>query len=269
MTEPRPSADNVAIEAHGLGKRYHLYADRGRGRIVDRLASAIRGDPDWMPPEATVWALRDVSFEIPRGTVKGVIGRNGSGKSTLLRILARVTTPTTAHARNHGRVGALFHIGSGFSPEHSGRENIKLSGAILGMDPEVTDSLFDTIVEFSEIGDFIDMPVKHYSSGMYTRLAFSVSAHMAVEIMLVDEVLSVGDSSFKQKSQAYIRNMVQDGRSVLFVSHGIDAIKQLCDSAIVLEDGKLVFDGPTDEAVERYLESARSVRPVIRELEHA
>jgi lipopolysaccharide transport system ATP-binding protein len=200
----------------------------------------------------TIWALHDVSFDVERGEVLGVLGRNGSGKSTLMKILARITSPTEGEALTRGRVGALLEIGTGFHPELSGRDNIALSGAILGMSRREIASVFDEIVDFAEIGLFLDTPVKHYSSGMYLRLAFSVSVNLAAEIMLIDEVLAVGDAAFQLKCRDRIRKAVIEGRTVMFVSHNMTSVAELCNRAIVLEQGRMLFDGSTAEAMDLY-----------------
>jgi lipopolysaccharide transport system ATP-binding protein len=243
---------DIAIEVRGLGKRYRMGTARGAGSLIDRAGAIVRRSASAAEASEHHWALRDVTFHVPTGHVKAVLGRNGSGKTTLMRILARVTAPTEGRAEIDGRVGALFQVGTGFHPELSGRDNIILSGAILGMHPSRTAVLFDEIVAFSEIGDQLDTPVKHYSSGMYTRLAFSVSAHLDAEVMLIDEVLSVGDAGFQAKSRDRIRGIVSDGRTVVYVSHNMRAVQEVCDSAMVLEEGRLVFDGSTDEAVAFY-----------------
>jgi ABC-type polysaccharide/polyol phosphate transport system ATPase subunit len=243
VTDPAP-----AVRVDGLGKRYRIGRRRGNS-LYDRLGRRFVGEDD---PRPTVWAIRDVSFSVPQGHVLGVIGRNGSGKSTLMKILARVTAPTEGVAMTRGHVGALLQVGAGFHPELSGRDNIALSGAILGMSQRDIAAVVDDIIEFSEIGKFIDTPVKHYSSGMYMRLGFGVSAHMSADIMLVDEVLSVGDAAFQQKCQARIREIVEEGRTVLFVSHSMGSVRDLCDSAIVMSGGELVFSGPTGDAVDFY-----------------
>jgi lipopolysaccharide transport system ATP-binding protein len=199
-----------------------------------------------------IWAIRDVSFEVQPGQVLGVIGRNGSGKSTLLKILARITAPTEGSAVLGGRVGALLEVGTGFHPDLSGRQNILLSGTMLGMVPGEIRRCEEAIVDFAEISDFIDTPVKHYSSGMFTRLAFAVAAHLEAEIMLVDEVLAVGDEAFQEKCKSKIREIALSGRTILFTSHDMDAVSRICDAAIVLEHGRLVFNGPADGAVRTY-----------------
>ncbi|MGA7731720.1 MAG: polysaccharide ABC transporter ATP-binding protein, partial [Chloroflexia bacterium] len=201
----------------------------------------------------TIWALKDVSFEVKRGEVVGVIGRNGAGKSTLLKILSRITEPTTGRASIAGRVGSLLEVGTGFHPELSGRENIYLNGAILGMKRAEIERKFDEIVAFSEVEKFIDTPVKHYSSGMYLRLAFAVAAHLEPEILLVDEVLAVGDAQFQKKCLGKIGEVAQEGRTVLFVSHNMAAVTQLCTSGIWLRDGNLDSIGAVDTIVHRYL----------------
>ena len=245
MTDPA-----VAVAATNLGKQYDIGARPGAGRLYDSLAARI--SPGRSTEHPMIWALRDVSFEVSPGRVLGVIGRNGSGKSTLMKILSRVTVPTEGVAIVAGRVGALLQVGTGFHPELSGRENISLSGAILGMTREEIQAVEQQIVDFAEVGRFLETPVKHYSSGMYMRLAFSVSAHLAAEVMLIDEVLSVGDAEFQKKCKARIRQLVADGRTVLFVSHSMDSVQQLCDSTLVLEQGRVVFAGDTAEAVHYY-----------------
>lgn len=245
------SSGTPAIVVRELGKRYQIGARSGTGSLYDRMATTVRRTAvsDGHP---FIWALRDVSFAVPTGHVLGVLGRNGSGKSTLMKILARVTAPTEGSAETRGRVGALLQIGTGFHPELSGRDNIALSGAILGMSSLEIAAVQDRIIEFSEIGRFLDTPVKHYSSGMYLRLAFSVSAHLAADIMLIDEVLAVGDAGFQRKSRDRIRELVAEGRSVLFVSHRLDSVQSLCDSAIVLDEGVLRCVGSTEDCVRMY-----------------
>jgi len=200
-----------------------------------------------------IWALKEVCFEIRRGAVVGIIGRNGAGKSTLLKILARVTKPTTGHADVQGRMGSLLEVGTGFHPELTGRENTYLNGAILGMSKKEVARKFDEIVAFAEIEKFIDTPVKHYSSGMYLRLAFAVAAHLEAEIMLVDEVLAVGDAGFQKKCLGKIGEVSRGGRTVVFVSHNMAAVSQLCDGAIWLRDGQVRFVGLPEQAMAAYL----------------
>jgi lipopolysaccharide transport system ATP-binding protein len=204
----------------------------------------------------TIWALKDVSFEVKEGDVVGIIGRNGSGKSTLLKILSRVTVPTSGYARICGRVGSLLEVGTGFHPELTGRENIYLNGAILGMKKTEIDRKFDEIVAFAEIEKFIDTPVKHYSSGMYVRLAFAVAAHLEPEILIVDEVLAVGDTQFQKKCLGKMQDIsTGQGRTVLFVSHNMDAIRRLCSRCLLLEDGQLIAYGNTASIAAQYLSS--------------
>ena len=205
-----------------------------------------------------VWALDDVSFDLEEGKVLGIVGRNGAGKSTLLKILSRVTEPTKGTVTVRGRVGSLLEVGTGFHPELSGRENIYMNGAILGMKRAEIDKKFDEMVDFSEVGQFIDTPVKRYSSGMYLRLAFAVAAHLEPEILVVDEVLAVGDADFQKKCLGKMNDVAQQGRTVLFVSHNMSAILRLTQEAIVLKKGQLIKRAPTAEAVDFYLSSGQS-----------
>jgi lipopolysaccharide transport system ATP-binding protein len=211
-------------------------------------------------PEA-IWAIRDVSFEVQPGQVLGVIGRNGSGKSTLLKILARITSPTEGIAILEGRVGALLEVGTGFHPDLSGRQNILLNGTMLGMVPRDIRQCEEAIIEFAEIRDFIDTPVKHYSSGMFMRLAFAVAAHLEAEIMLVDEVLAVGDAAFQDKCKSKIQDIARSGRTILFTSHDMEAVSRICDSAIVLDGGRVVYNGDASGAIERYRTIMQIARP--------
>lgn len=219
-----------AISAVGLTKRY-------RG---------APGSGGWIE------AVSDVSFDLGPGEAMGLIGRNGAGKSTLLRILSRVTRPSAGHADVYGRIGALLEVGTGFHPELTGRENTYLSGAILGMSRRDVDTRFDAIVAFAEMGPFIDMPVKHYSSGMYARLGFAVAAHLLPAILIVDEVLAVGDLPFQAKCLAHMHRLTENGTSVLFVSHNLLAVADLCTRALVMNGGRLVFDGPVNAAIADY-----------------
>jgi lipopolysaccharide transport system ATP-binding protein len=205
------------------------------------------------PADEAIWALKDVSFEVNTGEVLGVIGRNGAGKSTLLKILSRITSPSRGEIEVRGRVGSLLEVGTGFHPELTGRENIYLNGAILGMRRSEVARKFDDIVAFAETGKFLDTPVKRYSSGMYTRLAFAVAAHLEPEVLVVDEVLAVGDSAFQQKCLGKMRQVSRHGRTVLFVSHNMTAIKSLCTRAVLIEKGQVGLDGNVDEVVDRYL----------------
>ena len=206
--------------------------------------------------EDVIWALQDVSLKVEPGEVVGVIGQNGAGKSTLLKVLSQITYPTSGRIELRGRVSSLLEVGTGFHPELTGRENIYLNGTILGMTKQEIDSKFDEIVAFSGVKKFIDTPVKRYSSGMRVRLAFSVAAHLEPEILLIDEVLSVGDAAFQKKSLGKMEEVSQQGRTVLFVSHNMGAVRSLCSRVILLEDGRLVEDGPADEVIEKYLQNS-------------
>jgi lipopolysaccharide transport system ATP-binding protein len=210
---------------------------------------AGKEERDWF------WALRDVSFEVSRGEVLGIVGANGAGKSTLLKILSRITDPTEGRAEIRGRAGSLLEVGTGFHPELTGRENVFLNGAILGMRRQEIERKLDEIVEFSGISRFLDMPVKRYSSGMYVRLAFAVAAHLEPEILLVDEVLSVGDQEFQQRCLGRMDEVAQSGRTVLFISHNLAAISALCSRAILLQQGSAIEQGPVDRVLERYIAS--------------
>jgi len=208
----------------------------------------------------TFWALNDVTFDVKQGEVVGIIGRNGAGKSTLLKILSRITQPTRGRAEIYGRVGALLEVGTGFHSELTGRENIYLSGAILGMRKQEIARQFDAIVDFAEVEQFIDTPTKRYSSGMYTRLAFAVAAHLEPEILLVDEVLAVGDASFQKKCLGKMEDVAGEGRTVFFVSHNTQAVRQLCTRCILLEHGQVAADGPTDATLSIYNQRLRDTR---------
>jgi lipopolysaccharide transport system ATP-binding protein len=230
--------------------------------LRDVLATGVKrlGSRRSNQEQATIWALKDVSFDLNKGKVLGIIGRNGAGKSTLLKVLSRVTEPTEGFAEIRGRVGSLLEVGTGFHPELSGRENIYLNGAILGMKRSEIDSKFDEIVDFAEVRTFIDTPVKRYSSGMYLRLAFAVAAHLEPEILVVDEVLAVGDAEFQRKCLGKMSDVAHEGRTVLFVSHNMSAILRLTEETIVLDQGRIVLRAPTPEAVDYYMtsEMARS-----------
>jgi lipopolysaccharide transport system ATP-binding protein len=243
-----------AIEADSLGKRFRLGEDASRQRMLQALKTIVsrRAASD----EHDLWALRDVSFRIEPGEAIGIIGRNGAGKSTLLKLLSRITLPTEGRARIRGRVGTLLEVGTGFHPELSGRDNIFLSGTILGMSYREVAAKFDEIVTFAEVEKFVDTPVKRYSSGMYVRLAFAVAAFLDPEILIVDEVLAVGDISFQRKSLGRLNEASsQLGRTVLFVSHNLQAIRNFCRRVLVLDKGRLVFDGPAEQGIEIYLRS--------------
>jgi lipopolysaccharide transport system ATP-binding protein len=249
---------DVALQVCGLSKQYRL-GEIGRARyetLRDRLAQLPRrmfGAPARArKPDTTIWALDDVSFELERGGTLAVIGRNGAGKSTLLKILARITEPTRGYADIVGRVGALLEVGTGFHPELTGRENVYLNGAILGMRRHEIQARLDEIIGFAEVEQFADTPVKYYSSGMYLRLAFSVAAHMEPEILVVDEVLAVGDLAFQRKCMGKMGAVAREGRTVLFVSHNMGAVTRLCRSGLVLERGRVSYHGPVADAVAHY-----------------
>ena len=246
---------DIAIRAEHLGKQYRIGSPAVSYRTLrETLAERFSAPLRRLSGQAeTIWALRDVSFDVRQGQVIGIIGRNGAGKSTLLKILSRVTYPTTGGAEIHGRVGSLLEVGTGFHPELTGRENILLNGAILGMKRSEIESKFDEIVDFSEVGQFIDTPVKRYSSGMYLRLAFAVAAHLEPEILVVDEVLAVGDAEFQRKCLGKMSDVAQQGRTVLFVSHNMSAILRLTEECLVIEKGTLALRAPTPQAVDFYL----------------
>lgn len=254
---------DLAIRADGLGKRYRLGARQERYRSLrDSLSQAARAGLSRLrrgragrPTAETIWALRDVSFTIRQGEVVGIIGRNGAGKSTLLKLLSRITEPSAGSVDLWGRVGSLLEVGTGFHPELTGRENIYLSGAILGMKRARIVEKFDEMVAFAEVEKFVDTPVKHYSSGMYLRLAFAVAAHLDPEILLVDEVLAVGDARFQRKCLDKMQEVGNQGRTVLFVSHNMPTITRLCPRTIMLGDGQLLGDGPSPQIVAQYLQS--------------
>jgi lipopolysaccharide transport system ATP-binding protein len=259
---------DLVVQSENLGKQYRIGAlQRGYRTLRESLMDAakapgrmirrtIRGEPP--PEDQMIWALRDVCFDVRRGEVLGIIGRNGAGKSTLLKVLSRITEPTAGRVRVSGRVGSLLEVGTGFHPELTGRENIYLNGAILGMRRAEIDQRFDEIVAFSEIEKFIDTPVKHYSSGMFLRLAFAVAAHLTPEILLVDEVLAVGDERFQKKCMGKMQSVGREGRTVLFVSHNMNAIHRLCPRTILLDEGRVRADGETPEVISEYLNADRS-----------
>ncbi len=254
---------DIAIRAEKIGKLYHIGQTVGYKTLRDSLTDAVTAPFRRLRQRSarriaisspnTFWALKDVSFEVKQGEAVGIIGRNGSGKSTLLKILSRITTPTEGYAEIRGRVASLLEVGTGFHPELTGRENIYLNGAVLGMKKAEIACKFDEIVAFSEIEKFLDTPVKRYSSGMYVRLAFAVAAHLEPEILVVDEVLAVGDAAFQKKCLGKMANIAGGGRTVLFVSHNMAAIRSICSRAILLSAGKIVFFGPTNQCVDGYL----------------
>jgi lipopolysaccharide transport system ATP-binding protein len=252
---------DIAIRVNGLSKQYRIGAKQERttrlGEVITKaLSSPIEGIRNlWRPvsEDELIWALRGISFEAHEGETIGIIGRNGAGKSTLLKILARITNPTEGRAELYGRVGALLEVGTGFHQELTGRENIYLKGAMLGMKRHEITRKLDDIVQFAEIGAFIDTPVKRFSSGMGMRLAFAVSAHLDAEVMIVDEVLAVGDIAFQNKCLGKMDEVTQTGRTVLFVSHNMSSINRLCGRTLWMDNGQIVMDGETSQVIEGYL----------------
>jgi lipopolysaccharide transport system ATP-binding protein len=247
----------VAIRVEGLSKRFSIGAAKAHHTLGEALSAACRAPLRRLRRRSlssdVIWALRDVGFEVRRGEVIGVIGRNGSGKSTLLKILSRITSPTAGRVELRGRVGSLLEVGTGFHPELTGRENIELNGAIIGMRRAEILDRFDEIVSFSGVERFLDTPVKRYSTGMRMRLAFAVAAHLEPEILLVDEVLAVGDAEFQRKCLGKMGEVAEGGRTVLFVSHNMAAVKHLCERAILLRNGELFLDGSVADAIHDYL----------------
>ncbi len=251
----------TAIKVENLSKRYLLGAGRASS-IRDALAGVFRSP--WRTKRDELWALNDVCFDVKEGETLGIIGRNGAGKSTLLKILSRITKPTRGRAEIRGRVGSLLEVGTGFHNELTGRENIYMNGAILGMKRTDIDKKFDEIVAFSELEKFLDTPVKHYSSGMYMRLAFSVAAHLEPEVLIVDEVLAVGDIQFQQKCLNKMSSVGSTGRTVLFVSHDLQAVTRICDRTIWLKDGTLKMDAAASATVSTYLHDLSTSGPEVR-----
>lgn len=261
--------NNIAIRCEGLSKQYRIGKRERYKALRDTLTDAMyaplravrsalagRRSSVVNPDDNTIWALNDVSFEVKHGEVVGIIGRNGAGKTTLLKILSRITEPTEGYAEIHGRVGSLLEVGTGFHPELTGRENIYLNGAILGMKKAEIEHQFDEIVAFADVEKFIDTPVKHYSSGMYVRLAFAVAAHLELEILLVDEVLAVGDAAFQKKCLGKMGDVAREGRTVLFVSHNMLSLQSLCTRGILLGSGRISNDASIAAVIEEYLGSA-------------
>lgn len=262
---------NLAIHCEGLSKQYRIGAPYERYKalrdvITDAATAPFRriravtqnGNSNGHQPHAAIddsyiWALDDISFEVDAGDVVGIVGRNGAGKSTLLRILSRITKPTRGRAKVHGRVGSLLEVGTGFHPELTGRENVYLNGAILGMRKTEIGRKFDEIVAFAEVEKFIDTPVKRYSTGMYMRLAFGVAAHMETEVLIVDEVLAVGDALFQKKCFQRMSEIGKHGRTILFVSHNMSALRNICKQAVVIDHGKLVAQGEVNQTIDQYL----------------
>jgi homopolymeric O-antigen transport system ATP-binding protein len=251
------NVSDLSITAEHLGKRYRYQAPEAYKTLRDTLARAFtyrfRGRPATPERDSQFWALRDVSFEVRRGEVLGIVGHNGAGKSTLLKILSGITEPTNGCAAVRGRMASLLEVGTGFHPELTGRENVFLNGAILGMRSDEVRRKFDEIVNFAEVAPFIDTPVKHYSSGMFLRLAFAVAAHLEPEILLIDEVLAVGDAAFQKKCLGKMDQVANAGRTILFVSHNLAAVQQLTRTSLLLEHGQVAALGPTPEVLARYL----------------
>jgi lipopolysaccharide transport system ATP-binding protein len=271
--------NDIAIRVRGISKQYHIgkvqmYKKKRFRTLRDTLTQTFTAPfvraGRLLSGQATgaaelddsIWALRDISFEVTHGEAVGIIGRNGAGKSTLLKILSRITEPTTGFGEIHGRVGSLLEVGTGFHPELTGRENIYLNGAILGMKRVEIERKLDEIVAFAEVEKFVDTPVKHFSSGMYLRLAFAVAAHLEPEILIVDEVLAVGDARFQKKCLNKMKDVGQQGRTVLFVSHNMPAITRLCERSILIEEGKVVVDGPSNQVVSAYLNAGQGTTAV-------
>ena len=259
----RGGEGDLAIRVEGIGKRYHLGSDKGGYELLSEKleraltapARLLRGGPRPEPQaedEQTLWALRDVSFDLHRGEALGLIGRNGAGKSTLLKIMSRITPPTEGRIMEYGRVGSLLEVGTGFHPELTGRENVYLNGAIIGMRKREIQARFDEIVEFSGIERFLDTPVKRYSSGMYVRLAFAVAAHLEPEILIVDEVLAVGDAEFQRKCISKMKSVAHDGRAIVFVSHNVHLVEQLCTRVVLFDGGRMVAEGDPADVIANY-----------------
>jgi lipopolysaccharide transport system ATP-binding protein len=252
---------NYAVEVKNIGKSYQIGALVNQNPTLRDAIVNFASLPKRLmkkqigPKNETLWALRDVSFNVERGQVIGIIGRNGAGKSTLLKILSRITEPSEGIVKIKGRVGSLLEVGTGFNPELTGRDNVFLNGAILGMKKSEIKSKFDEIVDFSGVEKFIDTPVKRYSSGMNLRLAFSVAAHLEPEILVVDEVLAVGDAEFQRKCIGKMSEVSKEGRTIIFVSHDMSAILRLTEEAIVLDQGKMIYQAPSKQAVEHYMSS--------------
>lgn len=267
---------NIAVRARQVGKYYRVCGPLERNplfrdAIISSFKAPLKVFDRNRKAEGGIWALRDVSFDVEKGEVVGFIGRNGAGKSTLLKILSRITPPTEGTVEIQGRVGSLLEVGTGFHSELTGRENIYLSGSILGMRKREIDSNFDEILKFSEIGNFIDTPVKRYSSGMYVRLAFAVAAHLEPEILIVDEVLAVGDFAFQKKCLDKMSSVAREGRTVLFVSHNMVTVQNLCETCYLLDNGRIIKSGPTQEVISSYLntESSLSSEKIWEERERA
>jgi lipopolysaccharide transport system ATP-binding protein len=247
-------SSSPALRVEEVGKRYWVHRERPAASLAEAVTRTIRRGPRKTRSEDEFWALRDVSFGLDRGEALGLIGRNGAGKSTLLKLIARITAPTRGRILAYGRIATLLEVGTGFHPELSGRENVFLNGTILGMRRREIERKLDAIVDFSGVSGFIDEPVKHYSSGMHVRLAFSVAAHLESDLMLVDEVLAVGDADFQRKCMGKMQDVAGEGRAVVFVSHNLNAVQRLCSRALLIESGRLEMDGAPGAVAARYLE---------------
>ena len=246
------SSSDLAISVRGLGKSYTIrHQHESHITLAEQALSRLR-HPLRRPEREAFWALDDVNFDVRHGEVLGIIGRNGAGKSTLLKVLSRITAPTKGEVRLYGRIGSLLEVGTGFHPELTGRENVYLNGSILGMKTKEIDAQFDAIVDFAGVEKFLDTPVKRYSSGMYVRLAFAVAAHLETEIVLLDEVLAVGDAEFQRRSLALLATIAESGRTVLLVSHQMPSVTRVCDSVCLLDRGRLAHFGDTATGIDRY-----------------
>jgi lipopolysaccharide transport system ATP-binding protein len=259
-------SNDLAIRVESLGKMYRIGAKRERYKTFrDTVAGLFGRNGSERPAKIEpFWALKDLSFEVKKGEVVGVIGRNGAGKSTLLKILSRITEPTEGFAEIRGRVGSLLEVGTGFHPELTGRENIFLNGAVLGMKRSEIERTFDEIVAFAEVEHFIDTPVKHYSSGMYLRLAFAIAAHLEPDILIVDEVLAVGDAEFQKKCLGKMKDVAGQGRTVLFVSHNMQAVSTLTTRCLILDSGRFSYTGDTQQGIAHYLQTLQTTELVFR-----
>ena len=258
-------SDENAISVRNIGKSYTLVHNQTKHTTLAEAALDRLRHPFRRQEKETFWALKDTSFDIAQGDVVGIIGRNGAGKSTLLKVLSRITQPTTGEINLWGRVGSLLEVGTGFHPELTGRENIYLNGHILGMRKKEIDRQFDAIVDFAGVEQFLDTPVKRFSSGMYVRLAFAVAAHLDSEILIVDEVLAVGDTEFQKKCLGKMKDVAKSGRTVLLVSHNMAAVGNLCTSALVFRNGQLMFQGDTNQAIAFYAEQNASIARTLRD----
>lgn len=248
----------LAISAENIGKMYEIGATQGYQTFRESIAETLTAPIRWAKGQKRTavtepfWALRDISLDVKQGDVVGILGRNGAGKSTLLKVLSRITAPTTGRAVMRGRMGSLLEVGTGFHPELTGRDNIQLNGSILGMSRTDIKKHFDEIVAFAEVEKFLDTPVKNYSSGMYMRLAFAVAAHLEPEILVIDEVLAVGDTAFQKKCLTKMDSVAREGRTVLFVSHNMGAISALCNTGVLLHHGQVVTTGPIQDVIRKY-----------------